>query len=298
MSIKTLFRDRTFTHFSSENDPTYTIDLGEKVMVETHDCYGGRITDERTLRTNLDLTGKINQATGPIYINGVRKGDVLCIEVGEITLNDYGVMVMMPGLGPLGSQIGNTTTKILRINENIIHFSETIRIPVQPMVGVIGVAPTKGSIQNETPGDHGGNLDTKEITTGSKVYLPVRHDGALLGLGDMHAAMGDGELDGTGVEVAGAVQLTVTKAENWKIESPVVETSNSYLILCSGEGYESTIERALLMTVQHIQRTMALDFEDAYRLLSATCDLKISQIVNPLITVKVSIPKTLVPQLF
>ncbi|WP_257350287.1 acetamidase/formamidase family protein [Pseudalkalibacillus decolorationis] len=298
MTMKTLSRQRTFTHFSHKNKPAYTIELGERSLFETHDCYGGRITEETILRTDLDLTGKINLATGPIYINGVQPGDVLCIEVGKIELNEFGVMVMMPGLGPLGDQIENTTTKVLPIKENVIHFTDTIHIPVQPMIGVIGVAPAEGSVQNETPGDHGGNLDTKEITTGNKVYLPVHHNGGLLGLGDMHAAMGDGELDGTGVEVAGAVHLTVTKAANWDIESPVVETNESYLILCSGTKYDETIKRALNMSVQHIQRRLAVGFDDAYRLLSATCDLKISQIVNPLITVKISIPKTLIPKLF
>ena len=110
-------------------------------------------------------------------------------------------MVTSKGLGVLGERIQEPDTKIIPIRDGFAYFSESIRLPLTPMVGVCGVAPKAGlDVHCAVPGDHGGNLDTKLVTVGSRLYLPVEQEGAGLAVGDLHACMGDGELSGTGID--------------------------------------------------------------------------------------------------
>ena len=92
--------------------------------------------------------------------------------------------------------------QIVPIHNKHVLFSNELQIPINPMIGVIGLQ--KESISCGTPHDHGGNMDCKEIKEGTTLLLPVNVPGALLALGgDLHAAMGDGEIGVSGVEVAG-----------------------------------------------------------------------------------------------
>lgn len=128
-------------------------------------------------------------------------------------------MVTSPGLGVLGEKITEAHTKIIPIKNGFAEFNEKIRLPLTPMIGVLGVAPAEGSVHCAVPGDHGSNMDTKLIKVGSKVYLPVFVSGANLALGDLHACMGDGELSGTGIETAGRVclQVKLSKTGSWRV---------------------------------------------------------------------------------
>lgn len=290
-------KNRTITHFVADMEPIVHVDSGETITVETHDCYGGKIDNESILRPDINLD-TMNQATGPIFVKGLGKGDVLQIEIKDIELDPYGVMVTSKGLGVLGEHIKEPTTRILPVNEGQIWFKEGFVFPVRPMIGVIGVAPASGRIHCAVPGEHGGNLDTKDITIGRKVYFPVFQDGGLIALGDLHASMGDGELDGTGVEIGGRTTLTVRTVKGRTLEAPVVETADSFLFLASAKTLDEAIRKGSERVVGHLEQELSLEFQEAYRLLSMLCDVRISQIVNPLVTVRVAVPKELLPRLF
>ncbi|TAA73002.1 acetamidase/formamidase family protein [Planococcus salinarum] len=286
--------NRTITYFSSQNQPAYFAELGEVVEIETNDCYDGQVKTEETHREDFDRS-RLNPATGPIYINGMQKGDTLCVEVLDIKTGDYGIMMAAPGLGPLGNSVSNSSTKILPIYEDHVEFNETIKIPLQPMIGVAGVAPEEGEVSTALPGTHGGNLDTKDIKAGNKLYLPVFTEGALAAFGDLHAAMGDGELSGTGIETSGVIKVRFTKVP-FIIENPVVEDEKFFYFIASADTYEQAIHTALLQTTNQLASWLDFSFEDSYRVLSAVCDLKFSQIVNELVTVRVAVPKSLLPE--
>jgi len=286
-----LEKNRFVTSFSSKHEPAYKVSLGETFVVETHDCYSGVFTSEEQLRTDVDIPF-INPATGPIFIEGLKAGDTLRVEIIDIQLDESGVMMLFPGMGPIGHLVSKMDTRIMPVVGDKVIFNEDIHLPLRPMIGVIGVAPEGEEVSTVSPGDHGGNMDTKYITTGNTVYFPVFHDGGLLGLGDMHAAMGDGELNGSGVEIGGKVTLRLTKVTN-EIRMPFVETKDSYMVISSGKTFEEATNRGLETVVALFQEKLSLSFNEAYRLLSATCDLQISQIVNPLMTVRIAIPKAL-----
>ncbi len=294
--MQIISRDKVIYRFSPANPPVATVSPGEEFWVETRDCYSGQIKSAKDLRPHID-TSIMNAATGPIAIAGARPGDVLCVEIREIELAGYGIMPTNPGLGPLGERITAADTKIIPIEGGFAHFSPAIRLPLAPMVGVLGVAPPDGKIPCVTPGDHGANMDTTDIKAGSRVYLPVFVPGANLAVADLHACMGDGELSGTGIEIAGRVRLAAMLVSGLALAGPVVETEAAFLVVASGPEFRETARTAIARAADLIGKALAAPFPDAYRLVSAACDLKISQIVNPLLTVRVAIPKYLMPRL-
>ncbi len=295
--MKHISKDHYITAFASNYEPVTCIDLGERIVIETNDCYCGQFKSTKVLRSQID-SSLINASTGPIYIRGVAPGDVICVQIHKIILDDQGVMLTYPGLGPLGEYIHGQDTKIIPIKEGYAYFSHGISFPVEPMIGVLGVSPSGGEVSCELPGDHGGNMDTNEIKEGSKVYLPIYIEGGLFAIGDLHAAMGDGELSGMAIEIGGRVELSMAKVDAKGVMMPIVETKDEYLIISSEKQFEEASKKGIHYATKLLQNHLKLRFEDAYRLLGAVCDLRISQIVNPLLTVKVAIPKSIIPKLF
>ncbi|MDQ6600636.1 acetamidase [Bacillus salipaludis] len=279
--------------FSSANKPIASVKLGEIVDIETIDCYGGHLKTEKDLITDFPHL-KVNPATGPIYIEDVKRGDVLEIIIKKIELDSAGVMSTRPGGGLLGDYIREAQTRILKIENDMVILNNTMTFPVNKMIGVIGVAPLNEAIPTSTPGEHGGNMDTKDITEGNTLYLPVFQTGALLALGDLHASMGDGELNGTGVEIGGKVTLQINKKENVELFTPIVETDSHILIIKSATEFRTAVREAMIEGIRLLQKEHNLEFADAYRMISAKGDIRVSQLVNPKITVRLMLPKCLV----
>ena len=131
-------------------------------------------------------------------MEGSQPGDLLKIVIKDLELEDLGVYTVVPGLGVLGDIVENPSRKLVPVRSGRAIFSEDLKIPLAPNIGTIGVAPSKGMIPSGLPGDHGGNMDTKEIKEEAVLYLPIFVPGALFSLGDLHICMGDGEICGSG----------------------------------------------------------------------------------------------------
>lgn len=291
--MKSITADNLIYFFDPKNKSSFKVKPGEIFEVYTLDCYGGQVADESILRKDIDFK-KINGSTGPIHIEGARPGDSLCVEILDIRVDDQGIMTSGPGVGILGDHIEEMDTKILKIENGRIKYSEDIYLPLKPMIGVIGVSPEKEKIPCSVPGAHGGNLDTKDIKLGSKVYLPVNVAGANLAIGDLHGIMGDGELNGTGVEVAGSVILRTSLIKDIWIKGPVVETPDKIIFIDTGQTFEEASKACVLRGANYIYKTLKLEkFNDAYRIVGLTSDLGISQVVNGVITTKMEIPRYL-----
>lgn len=276
--------------FSHKNEPIASIKPGETIEVETMDCYSGVLKNENDLITSFP-TLKANPATGPIYIEHVKKGDVLEVFIKKIELNSVGIMPTRPNRGLLGDYITEVQTRILSIEDDLVTLNNSIQFSAHKMIGVIGVAPQDEAVPNTTPGNHGGNMDTKDITVGNTLYLPVFHEGGLLALGDLHASMGDGELNGSGVEVGGRVTLEINKIEGLTINMPIVKTEDQVMIIASATEFRDAVRKGMLEAIRLMQQKNEMEFADAYRLLSAKGDLRISQLVNPKVTVRIVLPR-------
>ena len=289
--MKVLSNEHVIYYFNQENTAQFQVEDGETFWVETDDCYSGQITDESVKRPDIDIS-IMDCSVGPIFVHGALPGDTLCVEILAIQFAPQGVMVTSKGLGVLGERIEQPDTKIIPIRDGFAYFSDSIRLPLTPMIGVCGVAPKAGlNIHCAVPGDHGGNLDTKLITVGSRLYLPVEQEGAGLAIGDLHACMGDGELSGTGIETPGRICIRTTVRHDRPISRPVIETRDSLYFLASAATLDEAIHTAVADGASFLQENLSLNFPDAYRLLSATCDIQISQVVNDWKTVRLHCPK-------
>ena len=136
-------RDKLFFAFKPELTPALHAAQGESILLETHDCFEGQIQRTQDLVDKLDWN-HVNPATGPVYIEGAKPGDILRVDLLEIKVGKQASMVTIPGEGALGDVITQMETAILKLEGNEIVFKDKIRIPKKPMIGVIGVAPASG----------------------------------------------------------------------------------------------------------------------------------------------------------
>lgn len=288
--MKIIPKDRVTSSFNPLHEPIARVTQGEAFWVETEDCYGGRITSELQKRRQVHIL-HVNCCTGPIFVESAMPGDTLVVEVLDIEVAGQGVMVTMPGMGVLGHLMAEDETKVIPILEGVAHFSDSIKLPVNPMIGVLGVAPAQGDIPCTVPGDHGSNMDVKLIKKGAKVYLPVWVEGAGLSCGDLHACMGDGELSGTGIEIAGRICLKATVRKELALKRPMLETADGIYTIASDPDLNKAIETACHDMVLFLMRKKNLPLTESYRLLGAACDIQICQVVNDSLTVRVHAPK-------
>jgi amidase len=282
--------DKSIYAFSHRNEPAYKVRNGERVVIETMDCFSGRITSPKKLFEQVP-TDVINPATGPIEIEGVRAGETICVHIEKIKLGDSGVTVCSPELGNLSKSVKRSRTKVMRIKGGRAIFSDDVEIQLNPHIGVIGVSPAKGEHPTFYPGDYGGNLDTVEAREGSKVYLPTFVDGAMVAIGDVHAAMGDGEVCGTGLETSAELTIRLSRADELSLRRPMIETPTEWLTYAAAKTLDEAARLATADMVGFIQNKRGMDFEEAYMLASLVANLRISQVVDPLMAARMSISK-------
>ena len=290
-----LSRDHHNFSFSSAQIPALTISPGEFVHVQTWDCYRGAITDEGNALAEID-SSLINPATGPIYVTGAQTGDTLSVTLHDIRPGARGVARTYPGDGQLQHLIDTPFAQFFDVVDGVVTMNKRVSFPSSPMLGVIGVAPETGEIPTMPAGRHGGNLDNNRNTIGSTIHLPVKHAGALLALGDMHAAMGDGEICGTGIEISGDVLISTQLIKGMGTDYPVTETANSWIthgVAPVDQLYEAmqiACEQAAGLLVDHWGFTTA----EAFIFLSVQGNLGIAQAVHPAkgtVIAKMEVPK-------
>ena len=276
----TIHTDTKIHNMSQDNAPVAHSRSGDTVRFETLDCFGCQISREDQLLGGLDWNN-INPATGPLFIEGAEAGDVLKVEILEIELDDHGVMVDSPGEGVTGSAVTEETTKILPVHDGMVQFNEKLSFPISPMIGVIGTATAGDGVDTGTPGPHGGNMDCTRIGAGATLYLPVNVDGALLAMGDLHARMGDGEVEVCGVEIAGAVTVRVTALKNCALPTPFLVNSEVAAAIHSAKTVDEACVGATMAMHSFLMKELGMNEHEAGMLLSVTGDLRICQIVDP-----------------
>ena len=289
-------RDKITYRFSPDQKPVAVVGAGETVDVQTHDCFTGQLKSEKDLITEIDFA-KVNPATGPIAINGAKPGDLLTVEILDIELGENGFMVTIPGEGAFGSRFDTPTTKMIPVRGNRFQFNQSLSFPIRPMVGVIGVSPEQGAIPCGEIGDHGGNMDATVITKGSKLYFLVRQNGALFGLGDVHAGMGDGEAVICGVEIPAVVRLRfgLISMPQYKPLRPIVEQRDRFITIGHGPTLDDAAQQALDDMIKLVMYKTDMPVAEAAMLISAVGDLKVCQIVDPQKTARVEMPRTVLP---
>jgi amidase len=276
--------------FSKDHAPVKHVEPGTTIEIETYDCFENQVQSAETKIAGIDWD-RINPATGPIFVNGAQPGDVLKVTINKLEIGSQGVMATGPDLGVMGHRLDELVSKIIPIEDGFALFNDKVKVPLNPMIGVIGVAPDDEPVSCGTPGAHGGNMDTKLITEGATLYFPVFAEGALFALGDFHAAMGDGEIGVSGIEVPGKATVTLDIVKGTSLRHPVLVNEEGIAFIVSAatldEAVKTAVEEAIDFLLPHTDMTLA----ELTMLMSAAGDTQISQVVDPLMTARFFVPQ-------
>lgn len=281
--------------FSAKNAPVMRVASGAQVTIETYDCFTNQIQSEATTFNAIDWN-QINPATGPVYVEGAMPGDTLKVTIERIQLGDQGVMAVGPGLGVMGHRIGAFEVKLIPVKDGRALFNN-IEIPLNPMIGVIGVAPAEGDVSCGTPGAHGGNMDNTMITEGATLFFPVGVEGALFALGDLHAAMGDGEIGVSGIEIPGQVTVTLEVVKNQPIEHPFLENDAVVAAIVSAATLDEAVQQSVEQMIDRLLPIAGMPIGELTMLMSAVGQTEICQVVDPLMTARFVVPKSILRQI-
>ncbi|WP_019585960.1 acetamidase/formamidase family protein [Deinococcus apachensis] len=320
MSEHSLGTDSIHTVWDNSLPPALTIRPGDTVSFETLDASDGGVA-RRAVAGELTGAAELvalaaadafpqregprgHPLTGPVFVEGAESGDALQIDILEARTADWGWTGCRPnGIGLLDAVLAEEGlqpyTHLWDLRERThTDFRPGIRLPLAPFPGVMGVAPAApGPHPTAPPRQVGGNMDIRQLVAGSTLFLPVEVPGALFSVGDLHAAQGDGELSGTGIECAGQVTLRFRLERGAGLTTPEFitptqgGTSTRWHATTGHHPELMTAARIALRALLHRLQARGLTLEEAYVLASACVDLKISQIVDaPNYTVSAFLP--------
>ena len=278
-------------HYAWDRDlaPALTLDGSGTVELDLLDSGAGQFDASSTHASlaSLDL-GRVNPVTGPIVVRGAEPGDALLVRVRELSTASWGWSANIPGFGLLAEDFPDPVLVHSRIGEKDIELDFGPVLPALPMIGTLGLAlPEPGPHPLLPPSRHGGNMDIRQLGAGASVLLPVGVSGALLSLGDGHAAMGDGEICGTGIETAARAVIEVEVVKNRALSAPILETPaaarrSGAALVTTGVGPDllTAAKDAARSLVDETVRRTGLSAVHAYILASLTADLIVSEIVD------------------
>lgn len=286
--------------FDNRQPPVLTINSGDTVSIETMTAADNQVVPgvsaEQVYKMNLAIPGRgPHTVTGPIYVNQAEPGDVLKIHFNKIVPRSYASNNSLPGKGLFPKEFTEKYIKYfyLDVNNKTMEFAPGIVVPLAPFPGVIAVADEKpGKIGTAPPGKFGGNMDLRELTEGSTLYLPVFVKGGLIWTGDSHAGQGNGEINLTAIETAFAeLNITVEVIKHKPLTWPRAETDQAWITV----GYHKDLNQALDIlkeeTTQFIVETQHVSSEEAHKLMLKTWNCPISEVVNGVKGVYCMIPK-------
>ena len=292
--------------------PTHHIAPGTRIVSWTEDCYDGAVTRPDQMPTKVQPPGHDNPQTGPFYVDGAEPGDTLAIRIVKLEpARSYGISSLFPGFGALN---GTDRTAVLQpdLPERVWFYEvdkvknvartrssdgkHAWEVPMAPFLGCLGVSPAYGEARSTiVPDNFGGNMDCPEVKAGNTVYLQVRVPGGLLSFGDGHYAMGDGEIIGTAIEGAMNVELTVDLIKKKETPWPRIENEQWMMSLGAARPLEDAARIAFKDMVQWVIEKTGMDVLDAYQFVSQNARAPLVEMVDPLYTVLVKVPKDRLP---
>jgi acetamidase/formamidase len=276
--------------FNNAQPPVLHVDSGDSIVFETmmhsHNQVvpGATIEQIKKLRTDFPGRGP-HTLTGPVYIEGAEPGDVLKVRINKIVPRAYGTNFNVPGMfGEFPSKFPEGQVKYfyLDLERKVAEFAPGIEIPLAPFPGTIGVARAEpGQYSSVPPGRYAGNIDVRDLKEGATLYVPVFVKGALLWTGDSHAAQGNGEINLTALETAyKEMNVTVDVVKNMKLEWPRIETKDAWITLGIDRDLNKALEILMSETSKLLIEQRSLDNGQAQRMMMATWDCRISQVVD------------------
>jgi amidase len=289
--------------------PVAHLHAGNILEANSLDCFGNAI---KKPGDTLALTKGDNPLTGPFFIDGAEPGDTLIVHILDLQVDgDQGIGAFAPGFGAL-NETNYTPMLHPPLPEKIWfypidHADHTatfqaldsnykVKIPLHPFLGCIGVAPSGGEARSSiVPAEFGGNMDAPEVSAGNTLYLPVNVPGALLYFGDGHAAMGDGEVAGTAIEVPMRTRLQVDVLKGKRTGWPRFENEKEIMAAGIYRPVDDAVRIAFTELVAWIHTDYGLSELDAYELLSKVGKIHLTEMVDPNYVVVASVEKKFLP---
>lgn len=289
--------------------PVGRLKSGEILETNTLDAFGNVLQKPGD---TLSMVKGDNPLTGPFYVEGAEPGDTLAVKILDLQIDsNQGVGTFGPGFGalnatnytpmlgtPLPEKIwfypidhATNTATFKALDSNF-----SVKIPLHPFFGCIGVAPAAGEARSSiVPAEYGGNMDSPEASVGNTIYFPVNVAGGLLYLGDGHAAMGDGEVDGTAIEVPLRARIQVNVIKGQKISWPRFENDDAIMTVGAYRPLDDVLRIAFTELVAWIHKDYGLSEMDSYELLSKVARIHLNEMVDPNYVMVVSIEKKYLP---
>jgi amidase len=290
-------------------EPVLKVPSGTVIDTNTLDCFGNVLQKPGD---TLSMVKGDNPLTGPFYVEGAEPGDTLAVKILDLEVDgNQGVGAFGPGFGALNAT--NYTAMLgPSLPEKIWYYpidhaaqtatfkaldsSFSVKIPLHPFFGCIGVAPAGGEARSSiVPAEFGGNMDSPEASVGNTVYFPVNVPGGLLYVGDGHAAMGDGEIAGTAIEVPLRARFQVSVIKGQKINWPRFENDDAIMAVGAYRPVDDSVRIAFTELIAWIHHDYGLSEMDAYELLTKVAHIRLSEMVDPNYVVVASIEKKYLP---
>jgi len=226
---------------------------------------------------------------GPIYIEGVRRGDLLAIKIEDILVAPDQSFTFAYRRGPIHdslkwSEAAEPWTHILRheigpsgtMRDGKLWFNERISWPVSPFIGTIAVAPEREVLSSVYgQGIGGGNIDCRDIKSGNTLFVNSQNEGGLLFVGDVHASQGDMEFSNVAAEARAEVTLSVNVIPRKKIPYPRIETPNSLIALYNSRPLEDAVTKAAFLLMEWLVEEHGMSQRDAYMQLSVNLGVRV-----------------------
>jgi amidase len=300
--------------------PALRIHSGDTVVAETRDAFGydaqrNPLPEEMKERATGATLRESNPVVGPIYVEGAVEGDLLAVHIQRIRLNrDFAISKQNTNFGSL---TGEGPGRTLLYNEpiptiwyewqldlerqvGILELAESrlkkVEVPLRPFLGSIGVAPRFGRVEMTlTPGEYGGNMDYMEACEGTTLYLPVWLEGGYLSFGDVHAVQGDGEVNGTALEVTAEVTLEIDVLKGHSAEWPRLEDATHIMVAGSTRPLMDCVRLAQMGLLNWLVDEYGFRREEAWQLMGQVSSMRIGNVVDPCYTVVAKFPKRYLP---
>jgi len=242
------------------------------VTFETGDMSYARLAQGETIE-DIGLQN-FNVVTGPVFVHEAEPGDALCVEVLEVTVRSAW-SVWIPALGRWGNKTDKLQIRQIPLEGEWAIISERIKVPIEPMIGCIGLAPASGSSSTVTPAyPWGGNLDLRELGSGGTIYLPIQVPGAMLSIGDLHAAMGSAEPTAVSLEAAGQATVRITVEKGRSLKFPRARTGNETICVAVADSFTDARQLAMDQAYDFLTEEIGLSPFDAYAYASARVSLR------------------------
>jgi acetamidase/formamidase len=311
-------------HIAADREPVLHVRSGQTVRIDTVSHQGltsgrdpvevfgaGGIAADEVLDDARAIFRGVTRAdgagahviTGPIHVAGAKPGDMLEVRVLDVEFRvPYGINATGPGRGAAPELLSQSAQKIIRLDlaRNVALFSQEVEVPLAPFMGIAAVAPPPETprVSTRPPGAYGGNMDFKHLTAGSTLYLPVFNDGALFYTGDGHGVQGDGEVDGTAIEISltPTLQFFVHAGAGSTMKWPRAEDAEHHYVMGMATDLGAALRNAVTETARFLSERAGLSNAEAYALCSLAVDFRIGEAVNSVQMVYGMIPKKLFRQ--